>query len=311
MEEEKMHICPKQNRHLCHVRADERKCPVTGTASFHSFVTARQNNLNAINKKKEVVTIYQRMLQEYKKIESKLNELEVKLQQMPPGSLVCTQNGNYAKWYVRDGDLAYIPKKGRAFAEKLAYKKYLTSLYEDLLHEKRAIQFYLEHHSQDNKSQELLESKEFQKLLSTHFIPLSKELSDWMKEPYETNPNHVDNLIHRSLSGNLVRSKSESMIDAILYANKIPFRYENLLQLGETILYPDFTIRHPKTGMLYYWEHFGLMDNPAYAQKACSKLQIYTSFGIIPSIQLITTYETKDNPISIDMIEKIIAYYFL
>lgn len=63
--------------------------------------------------------------------------------------------------------------------------------------------------------------------------------------------------------------------------------------------------------MVYYWEHFGLMDNPTYAQNAYSKLQIYTSHGIIPSIQLITTYETKANPLSTDIVEKIIAYYFL
>ena len=97
----------------------------------------------------------------------------------------------------------------------------------------------------------------------------------------------------------------------LLYINKIPFRYECALHLGETTLFPDFTIRHPKTGNVYYWEHFGLMDNPAYSQNAYSKLQLYTSHGIIPSIQLITTYETKDNPLSTDIVEKIIAYYFL
>ena len=74
---------------------------------------------------------------------------------------------------------------------------------------------------------------------------------------------------------------------------------------------PDFTIRHPKTGEFYYWEHFGLMDDPAYSKNAYSKLQFYASCNIIPSIQLITTFETKDIPLSSEMIESLIEYYFL
>ena len=97
----------------------------------------------------------------------------------------------------------------------------------------------------------------------------------------------------------------------LLYTHKIPFRYECALQIGEIKLYPDFTIRHPKTGAVYYWEHFGLMDNSVYAQNAYTKLQLYTSHGIIPSIQLITTFETKENPINSDIVLKIIKHYFL
>ena len=96
-----------------------------------------------------------------------------------------------------------------------------------------------------------------------------------------------------------------------LYTRKIPYRYECILHLGDSILYPDFTIMHPRTYKLYYWEHFGLMDNADYMQTAFSKLQLYGSHGIIPSIQLITTYETKDHPLSSEDIEKIIEYYFL
>ena len=72
------------------------------------------------------------------------------------------------------------------------------------------------------------------------------------------------------------------MIDMVLYKNKIPFRYECALRFGETVFYPDFTIR-----------------------------QTYTSHGIIPTIQLITTYETKDYPLSIETVEEIVKHYFL
>lgn len=96
-----------------------------------------------------------------------------------------------------------------------------------------------------------------------------------------------------------------------LYKYKIPFRYECILQLDDIFIFPDFTIRHPETGEVFYWEHFGMMDNPNYSKKVLSKLQLYISNGIIPSIQLITTYETKENPLSSEVVEKIVEHYFL
>lgn len=112
-------------------------------------------------------------------------------------------------------------------------------------------------------------------------------------------------------NGHLLRSKSESIIDTFLYLNKIPFRYECALCLKESTIFPDFTIRHPKTGQTYYWEHFGLMDNPNYYKNAYSKLQFYTSCGIVPSIQLIATFETKNHPLNSELVEKIVTHYFL
>ena len=66
-----------------------------------------------------------------------------------------------------------------------------------------------------------------------------------------------------------------------------------------------------KTGETYYWEHFGKMDDADYSKNVFSKLQHYTSHGIVPTIQLITTYETKNNPFTINNAEKIVNDYFL
>jgi len=195
----------------------------------------------------------------------------------------------------------------------LAAKKYLTLTLEDLKQEVKALDFYLKHHCKDTGQAEklLTEASGFSELLSSHFTPLSQELSSWKESPYEQNPYYTELLIHRTAAGRYVRSKSEAMIALLLHKNKIPFRYECALRLKETTIYPDFTIRHPKTGEIYYWEHFGLMDDPVYSKNAYSKLQLYTSCNIIPSIQLITTFETKDIPLSSEMIESLIEYYFL
>ena len=96
----------------------------------------------------------------------------------------------------------------------------------------------------------------------------------------------------------------------LLYQKKIPYRYEYQLQLGEHIVYPDFTLRHPSTGNFYYWEHFGQMDNPEYYTKACSKMQLYISHGYIPTINLITTFETQKHPLVPEDVNHIIEHYF-
>lgn len=254
------------------------------------------------------------MLKESQKLEAQIHTLQSQLNKMPKGKLICSSNGKWQKWYhsTKNGT-TYLPKKERQLAEQLANKKYLSLQLEDLLREKQAIDSYLNLHdaNYEQAQQELVNSPQFKDLLAPTFKPLSEDLQEWMRAPYEKNKNHPENLTNHAYSGNLVRSKSEVLIDMFLYKNRIPFRYECPLELDGIIMYPDFTIRHPKTGELYYWEHFGLMDNPTYSKSACSKLQLYISNGIIPSIQLITTFETKSNPLDAETVEKTVEHYFL
>lgn len=129
--------------------------------------------------------------------------------------------------------------------------------------------------SKPMKSNQLLQSSEYRQLIYPFYTPAINELANWQSLPYDKNSIHPENLIHKSISGNLLRSKSEAIIDSLLFQNKIPFRYECQLVLGDRILYPDFTIRHPITGNLYYWEHFGLIDNADYSKKASQITQKY------------------------------------
>lgn len=258
--------------------------------------------------------LYEHALKEGKKIEQKIRSLKKQLTKLPEGKLFISRSGKYTKWFRSDGkNQTYIPKQQRQLAEKLALKKYLLLQVKHLEQEQIAINFYLRHHKEDAIQTEdfLINSIEYAELLSPYFKPISKELFEWTNSPYEQNNQYAEHLIHKAASGNYVRSKSEAMIDSALYKNKIPYRYECLLQLGDIHVYPDFTIRHPKTGETYYWEHFGLIEDENYSKKAFSKLHTYTSNGIIPTIHLITTYETKTHPLSMESVEKIVKEYFL
>lgn len=206
--------------------------------------------------------------------------------------------------------LHYIPKKNLSFAQLLAKKTYLGLLLKEKQQELKSIELYLKNAPQTSKSEILLHNPLYQPLLQNHFVPVSDELSAWMAAPYDRNLNHPENLIHKGASGIYMRSKSEAIIELFLYTNRIPFRYECPIQIGESILYPDFTIRHPITGKTFYWEHFGMIDQPNYSYNAFSKLHLYSTHEIIPSINLITTFETKEYPFSPEMAHRIIKDYF-
>ena len=258
--------------------------------------------------------IYERMQIEHQRIEEEILSIERQLKDLPEGSLTCARNGGHYKWYYSDGhSQIYIPKRNRVFAEKLATKKYLILKLKELRNEKGAIESYLKKHNENqNLADELLiNNSEYQKLLVSNFKPLSRELREWEEALYPVNQKYPQQLIHKTTSGKCVRSKSEAIISTLLSANRIPFRYECELKLGEIIIYPDFTILHPETRKIYYWEHFGRMEDALYNRNVPIKLQTYISQGIIPSIQLITTYETMEKPLSSESVERIIKEYFL
>jgi len=258
--------------------------------------------------------LYDRILNENEQINAQLATLEKEINSLPEGKLICAINGKHYKWYFSDRhQCTYLPKSNLALAQKLARKKYLYYQIDDLKQQKKALEKYLENYiPASNRAEKLLtEHPEFHRLLSPYFQPLSQNLSDWSKTSYPSNPNYSEHLIHTTLSGHKVRSKSEALIANILYQYQIPFRYECELNLDSTIIYPDFTIRHPRTGEYYYWEHFGIADKHNYSQKIGSRLQLYISNKIIPTIHLITTFETKENPLCSDTIENIIKEYFL
>lgn len=178
--------------------------------------------------------IYEQMLKEQKRLEHEIQSVQAKLRPLPKGNLICSHNQNRYKWYISNGHTkVYLPKKERHLAEQLAAKKYLTSLQNDLLSEKKAIDSYLRHCNNNTRQsfKLLTEESEYQRLLAPYFKSTSQELSDWMNSPYDKNPKYPEQLIHKTLSGHYVRSKSEAMIAMFLYTNGIPFRYECALEL--------------------------------------------------------------------------------
>lgn len=183
---------------------------------------------------------------------------------------------------------------------------------EDLQAEQLAVEACLNHYSSYiSKADHFLTTPSVaQQLLQDAGIISTPSLLDWYRAPYECNTSYPEHLTHKTGLGFNVRSKSESLIALLLHQYNIPFHYEEKLLLGSSTFYPDFTARHPKTGAFLYIEHFGKMDDPVYRQRALEKLQKYMSCGIIPFVNLIITFETKDCPLDTALVEMLIRYYF-
>lgn len=231
----------------------------------------------------------------------------------PKGELLCSKNDKRYKWYLKDLEgTSYLPKSKIELAEKLALKKYYMYKKQELESCLSACNIYMRKMMlKEGKAEKLFEHPEYGRLLEKYFLPINEELRKWQTAPYEKSTKHEEDLVVKGTQGKMLRSKSEAIIDMMLYKNKIPFRYEEELLLDGISFYPDFVIRHPTTGDFYYWEHFGMMDEKDYINHAYDKLKIYCKNGIIPSINLITTYESKLHPLSAEKVELIIQEYFL
>ena len=147
--------------------------------------------------------------------------------------------------------------------------------------------------------------------LDLHNEQFQPVIDSWLSEEYTHNEAYPQALKHPCPSGNVVRSKSEAMIDLLLNQYGIPYRYECELKLDNISFYPDFTLFNPVSGQLVYWEHFGMMDDPQYSLNASRKISRYIAGNIIPGINLIMTFETSSNPLSGIIAESKIEEYLL
>ena len=149
-------------------------------------------------------------------------------------------------------------------------------------------------------------------LVEPILMPDDEFIRKWLDEPYEKawfGPGEHGYCTSNQL---LVRSKSE-VIFADKYAeHSIPYKYEYPLYLeGFGTTRPDFTLLKIKYRRVIYHEHFGMMDDPEYAERAIRKIHAYEDNGYILGRDLIATFETKSDPIDASDAEMLIRRYLL
>ena len=131
-------------------------------------------------------------------------------------------------------------------------------------------------------------------------------LNEWSNARYKRNPYKTENRIHSTKSGIYVRSKSEALIADVLSDYGIIFRNDCKEMFGILARYPDFHLIRTKDRRLFIWEHFGLLDNPDYVLKCFEKIDLYAEYGYHVGINLIITWETRDNPLTRNRVVEIL-----
>lgn len=246
------------------------------------------------------------------------------LKNVPSGSLRIAKSNGVVQYYRRmnpkDTTGSYIHAKDKVLVKRLAQKEYDKKVSLAVQAEIALLNHTLKTYNKMN-DRKLLAEKVFEKfrplwqvLIHPVRIPDSLYVQEWQSVTYTGKDFSEDMAEYLTARGERVRSKSEIIIADTLLRLKIPYRYEYPINLktknGERLtLYPDFTCLNLRTRKELYWEHFGMMDNSEYSERAVQKLRLYEQNGIVPGKNLIITTETSTLPINTKQIELLAKSY--
>lgn len=245
---------------------------------------------------------------ELARCEKLYNKLSNEYKKAPKGSLVFRGPGSYSIALREKGKQYQISlgPKDTDLLQKIKNKKYIVEALPVLKSRINACRLFLE-------SEQLYDPLEIERNLPKQYsTPNTENLflagdinpDEWIISDYPKNSLHPEKLIHNTLEGIKTRSKSEAMIGTQLELHNLHPRYEPLIQLLNRTVSPDFQFILPSTRRICLWEHLGMIDNSAYTMHNLKKLDDYARSGYILGYNLIITYETKDEPLTIDTIER-------
>ena len=243
-------------------------------------------------------------------VNNELREVSRLLSTMPEGTastFMCS--GRLRIKGILNGKPHFYNQQEMPLAKQLMYKKYLQIKKEELLEQRKLLeaQSDYERNWMGKASEYLLRNPVQAAMIAEFFTDKTEPLYQWMTAPDSNAAPYQEKRTEPTPASYRVRSKSEVMIIVVLMENGRFFRYEDPLCLSSKIYYPDFTIRDPKSGKTFWYEHFGKMDDPVYARNAFNKLADYAAHGIIPSVNLIVTFETSDNKLSFPQIQRALS----
>ena len=282
----------------------------------------------------------------YPQLENRLKNINTTLSQLkkiqttqPQGHLRIAQKGNVAQFYLYDNPKDFkghfLPRSQDKLAQELAQKDYNIKAIKELEKEITALENYLRKTGSDSILKEIYDNlcPARQKLITPLTLTEEQYAAQWLDVSWQGRPFSDDTPQYRTAKGERVRSKSELIIADTLFRHHIPYRYEFPITLRneankatsspatvknfrkhstETVtFYPDFLCLNLRTRQTYYWEHFGRMDDPEYANEMVQKLRLYERSGIFHGEKLIMTMETSKTPLNIKDVERLIHKYLL
>ena len=254
-----------------------------------------------------------------KKLEEKYRTIEKKIGQLSQkhikGWLEINQTKSGPNYYhcyydCKRGKTVrkYIKKKDMDIAKDLArnayYKKLKALLADRLPMLERLNESYREDEI-DSLYEDLPPMR--QALIEPICTTKKGRLSKWLEQPYSGNPMAKGSTEIVTNRGEIVRSKSEKILADMFNAANVPYKYECPLRLHDDHpIYPDFTFLDPVTLKEIYWEHFGLMDDEEYANRALEKIKTYEAAGIYLGDRLLVSFESGQVFLNLESVRRII-----
>lgn len=286
-----------------------------------NFIKEKRNKqINKIKWRIKMSYLKENLERKREELERQIRETEKQLAHLPEGKLYARKNGRYYNYYLvsKDGKRTYIPKSKMKYIKKLAQRKYAEKLYVELKRAYKKVEQDINEYEPErliNTYQNL--NNGFKELVEPIIAPDEIYAKVWLQYEQEKIKDYPKNNYfapneYTSESGEILRSKSETLISEKLNQYNIPFIYEYPLKMKNgKYLYPDFYVLNKRTRKTYYYEHFGMMNNEEYCNKVLLKIDEYARNGIHIGNNLIVTFEAKEKPMRIKMIEDVIINNFI
>ncbi len=246
-------------------------------------------------------------------LESRIAFLKNSIAALPPENVSCSISHGKEIWRMtKNGTRITIPTREVSQAAtpralRMLYEAQLSDAEKSLASLLTAVRVY----EKSPSKTELFRRKPepFHKLISDSYDYGDQFLNKWVHSPHEHNPLYPEQLKIRTVRGELVRSKSESMIADRYFYYRLAYIYDSVFRMGQYTFYPDFQIMLPGTHQIIIHEHLGLLHDPKYRAEALRKLDIYISNGFYPNINLLLTTESPDHPFSLSDVDSLYVNY--
>ncbi len=234
---------------------------------------------------------------------------------LPNKRIIISQSNGCDQYYLVDKNTQkrnYVKKSEKDILTKIAQRDYELAINKELKKISKSLGKFLDAYDVERIENIYGKMARARKLIVEPCIETAEYyIEKWKAETYDS-LTFNDETEYFSNNGIRVRSKSELIIANSLEQKGIPYKYERPLFLDDLgMVRPDFTCLNVKTRKEYIWEHFGMMDNIAYANKNIGKINAYERNGFFPGKNMIVTFESSQNNISSNIIKAMLEQYLL
>lgn len=263
--------------------------------------------------------IYKQMLEGvYEELEKRRDDLKKELAELPDGNLNVEVHGDSEYYRLR------IPRKGnmkktvrktitkdKALVMKLVRKKYVSEALSIIESDLPILSEMIKEYKPFDENSVMEKYVSMHPALADGIYKDVSDMDGWANH-YNRQKDFFDSDL-TSVSGDrtVMRSRGEILIAEKLRQYGIPFRYEASLEIPDLLYVPDFTIKRPQDGKIFYWEHFGDVMDEEYMNRNAMKVEMYERYGIVPWDNLIITYDFANGGVNVPLIEGMIHAWLL